>query len=276
MSGIKLNISNIKDLNTLKSDIKQDLWTAVIPAAGIGSRLGFDHPKILYPVLGRPIINWLIDSISPIVKNFVFILSPTGVSEVEPLLNECIPGRYEIVIQKEPTGMADAILLAENFVKTLNAIVVWGDQVTIKTKTIQACANAHQKRKKAILTIPTILRNNPYIDIVRNKNGNILEVLQSREGEIKKKIGENDCGIFFFTAKALFKVLKNAKSETLGVGTITSEFNLLPILPRFELGKDSVFTIRINDISETYGINTKEDALLIEKLLSSNLAGNIK
>ena len=66
------------------------------------------------------------------------------------------------------------------------------------------------------------------------------------------------------------------KSEALGVGTITSEFNLLPILPRFELGKDSVFTIRINDISETYGINTKEDALLIEKLLSSNLTDNIK
>jgi UDP-N-acetylglucosamine pyrophosphorylase len=43
-------------------------WTAVIPAAGRGSRLGFHRPKILYPVAGRPILDWLLDFLVPTVR----------------------------------------------------------------------------------------------------------------------------------------------------------------------------------------------------------------
>ena len=276
MSRLTSNISKIENLSLDKNNINQDLWTVIIPAAGIGSRLGFNRPKILYPILGRPILDWLIDSISPVASNFVFILSPNGSIEVEPLLKKRLQDRYKIVIQEEPTGMGDAILLSETYVKTPNALIIWGDQATIKTKTIQVCVDQHQKRKNATLTIPTILRSNPYIDIIRNKNGIITDVYQAREGEIENEIGENDCGIFFFKTSVLFEVLKNARQGMTGIGALTSEFNLLPILPKFELGEGSVFTVRISDISETYGINTKEDALLVEKLISSNLTNSIK
>ena len=51
-------------------------WTAVIPAAGRGSRLGSDRPKILYPVAGRLLIEWLLDFLEPNCSRLVFVLSP--------------------------------------------------------------------------------------------------------------------------------------------------------------------------------------------------------
>ena len=41
--------------------ISPECWTAIVPAAGRGSRLGFDQPKILFPVAGRPILDWLLE-----------------------------------------------------------------------------------------------------------------------------------------------------------------------------------------------------------------------
>ena len=53
---------------------------AIILAAGRGSRLGFDHPKILFPIAGRTILEWLVDLLKPLCGQFVFVLSPQGVS----------------------------------------------------------------------------------------------------------------------------------------------------------------------------------------------------
>ena len=54
------------------------LWTALIPAAGRGSRLGFDRTKILFPIAGATILEWLVDLLNPLCGRFVFVLSPQG------------------------------------------------------------------------------------------------------------------------------------------------------------------------------------------------------
>lgn len=265
-------IPNIFDINNLKDDgVESNLWTAVIPAAGIGSRLGCNHPKILYPLLGRPILDWLLDSLASVVSQYVFILSPKGLLEVEPFLESRLAGRYKVVIQECPTGMGDAVLLAENAVDTPYTLVIWGDQITITPKTLRVCAALHQSRSAATLTLPSLLRKNPYINLIRNSQGLLVDVHQAREGEVRDKYGENDCGVFLFTSKQLFKILAVARNEKHGIGNHTFEFNLLPTLPRFECGVESVYTVRIHNINETFGVNTKEDAHLAEIILRKSL-----
>src|SRR5438132_13686517 len=86
-----------------------DRWTAIIPAAGRGSRLGSDQPKILYPILGRPILCWLLDALVPVCGNFVLVLSPEGRAVVEPMARQRLGAGLRLVIQERPTGMADAV-----------------------------------------------------------------------------------------------------------------------------------------------------------------------
>jgi len=56
----------------------REQWTAIIPAAGRGTRLGFDQPKILYPVAGRTILEWLVRLLEPVCARVIVVASPEG------------------------------------------------------------------------------------------------------------------------------------------------------------------------------------------------------
>ena len=268
-------IVNLESLSPCK--IRTDEWIVIIPAAGIGSRLGYNLPKILYPLLGRPLLSWLLDLFLPIADTVVLVLSPAGKSLVEDELrqNSAI-SHHKIVIkvQQQPSGMADAVLLCEDVASTPNVALVWGDQVLLRHQTVNACACLHQQSDSIHLTLPTLLKHDPYIHFVRDDQLHMVGVLQAREGEISVSRGENDCGLFMFNSARLFEVLKDARQHGLGVGDDTGEFNLLPLLPLFEkVGSDFVVTLRITDPDEALGINTPEEAEYAGQILESRQAG---
>jgi len=257
-------MAQIIELSSLSSQtVERSQWTAVIPAAGKGSRLGVSLPKILYPLLGRPLLDWLLDILRPVCKHFIFVLSPSGQPVLEPLLEARLGETYSVVIQEHPTGMGDAVLLSAAMVKTPYTLVIWGDQVTLQPATVLACAAEHQARSNVVLTLPTVIKKNAYIHFERDVTGKITTVLQHRENEIHTEFGENDCGLFLFSTTELFKVLAIAKQEGIGVGKSTGEFNLLQVIPSFETNYQTVLTVRLSDPFESLGINTPEEALLI-------------
>ena len=111
------------------SRVEPAQWSAIIPAAGKGSRLGFDYPKILFlPVAGRSILQWLLDLLLPNCKTAIFVLSPVGRADVEPELDRLARGRYKVAIQEAPSGMGDAVEVGAKHVVTEHAVVIWGDQ----------------------------------------------------------------------------------------------------------------------------------------------------
>ncbi len=247
--------------------MKRAGWTAIIPAAGRGSRLGYDRPKILYPIAGRPILSWLLDLVSPHCERVVFVLSPSGVDEVEPEIRRLCPIEWEIRIQSEPRGMGDAVLQAGPAVRTENCMVIWGDQVALRSETLERGVAEHESRSGALLTIPTILRKNPYIHFETDAQGRLKSVLEARERPIPHEFGENDCGLFFFDSDTLFAELERARSDGSARGKTTGEFNLLPLLPRFDRNPGAVRLLRIVRPEETYGINTIADAELVSSYL---------
>jgi bifunctional UDP-N-acetylglucosamine pyrophosphorylase/glucosamine-1-phosphate N-acetyltransferase len=273
MSYSHKRIVGIDEIRGHKNNPKK--WTAIIPAAGNGTRLGYDKPKILYPILGRPIVDWIIDSLDSVVSNFIFVLSNSGINQVEPYLKKKLPGRYTIVVQEEPTGMADAIYLTKEWVKTPYAIVMWGDQATFTAETIAACSYFHEKISNASLTLPTITIENPYIDIIRNESQRVIKVLQSREGEVDRAIGENDCGLFFFDCQCLFSTISEACKSRINLGSVTKELNLLPLIPIFENFHEGVKTVSLSDPTEALGINNEVEVMNVVKILKMRIDKNL-
>lgn len=255
----------IDAIETARIDRKQ--FTAVVPAAGVGSRLGFDAPKILYPLLGRPIAHWLVDALDAVCESVVFVLSPAGAPLAEPVLRERLGDRLQIAVQEKPTGMGDAVLLAEDAVSTPNTVVVWGDQATLSQRTLSAVATQHLE-KNAALTLPIVRKPDPYIHFVR-EDGRIVAVQQKREGEITVDVGDNDCGLFFYQSRALFDELGRARAAREGMGAETAEFNLVQLIPNWDVSPYRIATVLLDDPSETLGVNTPEDAAEVEKILRS-------
>jgi bifunctional UDP-N-acetylglucosamine pyrophosphorylase/glucosamine-1-phosphate N-acetyltransferase len=237
-------------------------WTAIVPAAGRGSRLGFDLPKILYPVAGRPILDWLLDFLAPHFGSIVFVLSPAGVDAVRRELEARIPGRYSIAIQETPTGMGDAVRIGLSQVTTPHVAVVWGDQAALKSSSVEACLALHEGTDRPEITCPTLIRPNPYIHFERGGDGRITALLQAREGDRMPETGESDTGFFCFRAGALRELLAR-------VGREGSESLLLPVIPLASRLGMTVLTPKLVTLEETIGVNSKEDAAALEAYLAS-------
>ena len=246
--------------------IDPSLWSAVIPAAGRGSRLGFHRPKILYPVAGRPILDWLLDAIAPHCASLVFVLSPDGAAEVAGALDHRIPGRYRIAIQPSPTGMGDAVSIGLEHVRSQHVAVVWGDQVALRPQSVAVTLALHQGPLAPGLTCPTVWRPQPYIHLERDGDGAIAGLRQAREGDTMPPEGESDTGFFCFRTEALRAWFAEMRHDAAALGRRTGEFNFLPVIP-LAARQGRVLTPRHMSIEETVGINSPDDAGRVEEFL---------
>jgi HAD superfamily hydrolase (TIGR01509 family) len=264
-AGAERVVADLSGLVARPVAVDPACWTAVVPAAGRGTRLGFSRPKILYPLGGRAILDWLLDFLVPNCGSLVLVLSPEGAGEVRAALEQRIPGRFAVVIQETPTGMGDAVALALPHVRTRHAAVVWGDQVALRRESVETCMRLHQGPLEPGVTCPTVLRANPYIHFERDETGRLVGLKQDRERDAMPETGESDTGFFCFETATLRRLLDQLRTAG-SLGTTTREFNLLPVIP-LAAQRDVVLTPRVMRLEETVGVNTREDAALVEACL---------
>ena len=247
----------------LDSCVDPTLWTALIPAAGRGSRLGFEHPKILFPIAGATILKWLVDLLKPLCERFVFVLSPSGAKPVEQVASGLLPGRYDIAVQPEPLGMADAIQCGLAQVETRHTLIVWGDQVALRPASLELLMRLQQGIAQPAAVCPTLWRDRPYIHFERGESGRVSRVLQAREGDAMPGRGESDSGVFLFRTEALREYLPRLLASGECIGRHTRELNFLPIFPML----DGLITAPIMTEAESVGVNSPVDAAYLEQQL---------
>src|SRR5258708_21201110 len=142
----------------MDASVKPALWTALVPAAGRGSRLEFAGPKILFLVGGQTILQRLVDLLSPRLSHAVFVLSAEGAVQVEDPIARLVPGRYRIALQTQPRGMADAVACGLPLVATRNVLIIWGDQVAVRPASLDFAMRVHQGAAQPAASCPTLWR----------------------------------------------------------------------------------------------------------------------
>jgi HAD superfamily hydrolase (TIGR01509 family) len=250
----------------------REQWTAIIPAAGRGTRLGFDQPKILYPVAGRTILEWLARLLEPFCAHVIVVASPEGAPVISRHLDRLLPGKSEVAVQAEPRGMADAIQAALARLRTVHAVIVWGDQAALKPESLEVGVRLHENAAP-LATVPTSMRDKPYIHFERDSHNRVIRVLQARERDTMPTQGESDCGLFLFRSIALRRLLAELQRDGVGTGSHTGEFNFLPVLPLAARLPGSLLTPRIMTEEESIGVNSRQDAEILAGVLLARGAG---
>jgi bifunctional UDP-N-acetylglucosamine pyrophosphorylase/glucosamine-1-phosphate N-acetyltransferase len=239
----------------------------IIPAAGKGTRLQSAVPKILYPVDGRPVLDHLLDLYEPVVDHILLVLHPSFAAAVEDHCGRRAR-RPEIVLQDPPSGMLPAILLPSPLVARYapaSVWVTWGDQVGIHPRTVARLAEISERVPVPALSFPTVWQAKPYIHFVRDARGDIVDVLQRREGSDMPPRGESDSGLFCFSQEAYVDLLPEFAAHA-RPGSQTGEVNFLPFIPWIATRR-TVHTFPLEEEMESIGINTIDDVRAIERYL---------
>ena len=222
---------------------------AVIPAAGRGTRLGTDLPKVFAPLSETQTVwSVLRDKLSPLADHIHLVLSPEGAPHA--------PARVSFSIQPQPIGMGDAIFRGQDIWSDYDAIlVVWGDQVFVSADTLARAIAALKPGRRAVL--PVTRQPQPYVEYLFNE-GHLTDVLQSREGDATSPNGFSDVGTFLLNTEGL-KTAWQAYLASAPRGAGTGEINFLPFLPFLSREGWAITPLEVADATEARGINTPED-----------------
>jgi bifunctional UDP-N-acetylglucosamine pyrophosphorylase/glucosamine-1-phosphate N-acetyltransferase len=244
--------------------------TLIIPAAGAGTRLQSPTPKVLSRVNGKPMIDHLFDRYRDVVRRFVLVLHPSFDSAVRDHVNRSAPNlAVDYAIQESPTGMLDAILIAEDVVSGHapdRVWITWCDQIGAHPRTIAMLARMSDEHPNAHAILPTARQTRPYIHVERDAGGQIVGILQRREGDAMPAIGESDMGLFSLSAEGYFSCLPEfGKDAAASPGT--RERNFLPFIPWLVRHGHSVRTFPSTNEIEAIGVNSPDDRRRLEEYL---------
>jgi bifunctional UDP-N-acetylglucosamine pyrophosphorylase / glucosamine-1-phosphate N-acetyltransferase len=236
----------------------------VIPAAGTGSRLGSNVPKLLVPVNGRPMIQHLLALYRTIADRAVVVVAPSAQADVLKSLANAVPP-VALVTQSAPTGMLDAVLLARHEVQRVRprrVLITWCDQIAVRPETVTAVVAASRVNPEPAVAMPTWRGEHPYVHLVRDASGRIVRVLHRREGDEMPASGESDAGVFDLSAEAFLDWLPQYAAAP-EIGPRTGERNFVPFVG-WVSARGPVVTIPCTEPEEAIGINTPDELAHVE------------
>lgn len=235
----------------------------VILAAGKGTRMKSDKPKVMHELAGLPMINWLIRSAEELKPEKIVVVAGPGMPELEDAVRPHIS-----VIQKEQNGTGGAVIAALPKLEGFDGdvLIILGDVPLLTSETMQALVDA---REGAGLSVLGMDLDEPfgYGRLVLNEDGYLEKIVEEKDASEEEK--ENtlcNTGAFCVDGARLAGWLKaisnkNAKKEYY----ITN----LPEIAAKDGAK--AFVGITTDHEEVRGCNTRADLAALEQTLQSRL-----
>ena len=240
--------------------MRKDDICAVIPAAGRGSRLGLDVPKILAPLDTESTVwTHLRDCLAKCAGRIHVVMSPAFLEMMRRAVAVGPHGGVTVGIQERPLGMGDAIFAASAVWKSFpHLLVVWGDQAGLSHETLSRVIARHASGLGPRCTLPVVEAERPYVQYVF-RAGALLEIRQAREGAAVDARGWSDVGVFLLETAGLEAAWRDYLSQA-AAGAVTGEVNFLPFLVYLSQRRGWKFeAVPVSDAAEARGINTRED-----------------
>ncbi len=223
----------------------------VILAAGKGTRMVSDLPKPLHPLLGKPLINYVIDAAAPLAEQPPVIIIGHGGEKTKETLGEQL--RY--AVQDELLGTGHAVRQAENILKGQSdlILVLYGDMPLVRTQTLENLVHT-QESNSGPLTILTLLEDNPrgFGRIARGASGLIQKIVEEVDATPEQlEIKELNAGMYCFKADWLWGSLEKL------IPSKSGEYYLTDLVELAASEGMSVASVQIEDPRELIGINTR-------------------
>lgn len=243
---------------------------AIILAAGKGTRMQSidpNHSKVSYPILGKPIINYVLDALKPLgFKKEVVVVGFGGEITKSLVEKEC-----DVVWQKEILGTGHAVQQAEPLLKDLEGetLVIYGDTPLVSPQTISSILHIHEKEKNALTVVSAILPDaSGYGRMIREEKSNHLLAIREETdcSEYELGVSEANTGICVFDNKLLFKYLKKMDNKNNRKLFYLSQLVELMLKDNLTVG-----SYVVEDMVEVFGINDRIQLAYAAKIMRKRI-----
>jgi bifunctional UDP-N-acetylglucosamine pyrophosphorylase/glucosamine-1-phosphate N-acetyltransferase len=227
--------------------------TALIMAAGEGTRMRSSTPKVLHPVLGRPLVAWpVLAAAEAGATRIAVIVSP------HRDLSSALPEGTETVVQPRADGTGGAVRAALDLVRASETVLVLsGDHPLISARTISLLMDAHASAGAAATVMTTELDDpGTYGRVVRGDDGELERIVETKQPSDatpeELAIREVNTGTYAFAAAPLAEAI-----ERIDADNAQGEHYLGDVLPLMRQRGAIISAFRSDDPAVNLGVNDR-------------------
>jgi bifunctional UDP-N-acetylglucosamine pyrophosphorylase/glucosamine-1-phosphate N-acetyltransferase len=235
----------------------------VVLAAGKGTRMKSDLPKVLHRAAGLPLIDHVLRTAASVSPQSVVVVVGHGADQMKSALRERLG--LSFATQDPQLGTAHALLQAEPHLGGATGIVVllYGDVPLLSASSLTTLVRTHQERRAAA-TVLTAMVSAPdgYGRIVRDGTGIAAIVEHKDASPAEREIQEINSGIYAFDLAPLFDALRE-----IGSSNAQGEYYLTDLVKIYRGRGLAVETVTLDDAREIMGVNSRKELADVSAIL---------
>ncbi len=243
--------------------------TSIVLAAGKGTRMKSELPKVATVLSGKPLLSHVLDNLEQAgIQNKIVVIGYK--KEVVQNIASSF-SQVEFAEQTEQLGTGHAVLCAESKLDASTVLVACGDAPLITGDSFRKLIDLH-KKSGSEATILTAILENPfgYGRIVRSKeDGSVLKIVEEKDATPEEKqVQEINTGTYVFNARLLFEAL-----HSVGNDNSQKEYYLTDVIKALRNKNLKVSALPLENPLESHGINSPDDLLRAEEMLKNRMVG---
>jgi bifunctional UDP-N-acetylglucosamine pyrophosphorylase/glucosamine-1-phosphate N-acetyltransferase len=226
--------------------------SAVILAAGQGTRMRSALPKVLHRLLGRAMVWYSLETAQKVTGVKPVLVIGHGAEQIRQEIGEAA----DFVLQESQLGTGHAVLQAEPLLKDKGGVVIvtYADMPLLSDRTLKRMVEAHQTQPEPAITMLTLIDEEArgFGRVLRNAAGQVESVVEEAEATPDQlSIRELNAGVYCFTAGWLWPALSRIPISSKGEYFLT---DLVAIAAAEGLPVQSIST---DNPGEALGINNR-------------------
>ncbi len=221
-------------------------------AAGQGTRMKSNLPKVLHRIAGRTMLDWVLSAVSGVEATSVTVVTAPDADRLRAALPEGVTG----CIQAQQLGTGDAVQAALDHLGDVSedvVLIVPGDTPMLRAETLQTLVDRHLSAQPSVTMLTTRLADPAgYGRVIRSEEGEVRAIVEDRDADPRQlEVDEVNAGIYVFDGGRLAEALRMLTRDN-----AQGEYYLTDVVERFVVDGMSVRALTA-DASEVAGVNSQ-------------------
>ena len=245
---------------------------SIILAAGKGTRMKSETPKVLHKIFEKPLLGYVLDNVKNIVDES-FVIVGHHAEEVTQYVNDNYKN-VKTILQSPQLGTGHAVSMVCPYLKDFDGqiLILCGDTPLITEKTLKEFIEYHNSKKSDLTVMSTIFENpTNYGRIIRENDNSLKCIVEEKDATPEEKsVKEVNAGIYCLNwskVKDAFSQLKSNNAQ--------GEYYLTDIISWGKKEGLNVNAFILQNSDEIYGINSRQNLATATKIMNERKLANL-